>query len=347
MSYINNIHRTNLASLDLNLIVALEALLEEASVGRAADRLSLSQPAMSHALKRLRALLEDPLLVRVGARMQLTARAEVLRSPVQDALSRVRDLLVGEGFDPAHSTRSFQLFVADNASDLLLPPLLKRLQKEAPHVSIRVHPVRGNMPDSFELARLVDVAIACVPHRFKGFYQQHLFRDRDACAVRRGHPFATRVTDVDEFLNARHVAVVGREFTEDPVDTWLQQEGLRRNVALTVPHYLQALHVVAQSDLIAVLPERLIHAYARILHVDALPVPLDVGTFDEFILHPARNHADPGCLWLRKVLMEIAKSLGPLDRKEAPARLKRHPSNKRSLSRPQGLIVRTTTHRHH
>ena len=328
MSYIKNIHWMNLASLDLNLLVALEALLEEASVGRAADRLSLSQPAMSHALKRLRALLEDPLLVRVGARMQLTARAEALRSPLQDALSRVRDLLIGEGFDPARSTRSFQLFVADNASDLLLPPLLKRLQKEAPNLSVRVQPVRGNMPEPFELARLVDVAIACVPHRFKGFYQQLLFKDRDACAVRRGHPFAARVTDVDEFLNAKHVAVVGREFTEDPVDTWLQLEGLRRNVALTVPHYLQALHVVAQSDLTAVLPERLIHAYAGILHVDALAVPLDVGTFDEYILHPARNHPDPGCVWLRQVLLEIAKSLGPLDRKQAPARLKRRPVTK-------------------
>ena len=199
MSYIKNIHRINLAALDLNLLVALEALLEEASVGRAADRVSLSQPAMSHALKRLRALLEDPLLVRVGTRMQLTARADVLRNPVQDALSRVRDLLIGEGFDPAHSTRTFQLFVADNAGDLLLPPLLKRLQQKAPNVSIRVQPWRANLPDPFELARLVDVAIACVPNKFKSFYQQHLFKDRDACAVRRGHPIASRLADPDDF----------------------------------------------------------------------------------------------------------------------------------------------------
>jgi len=337
MSYIKNIHTMNLAALDLNLIVALEALLEEASVGRAADRLSLSQPAMSHALKRLRGLLEDPLLVRVGARMQLTARAEALCYPVQDALSRLRDLLIGEGFEPAQSTRTFQLFVADNASDLLLPPLLKQLQEEAPNVSIRVQPWRGNMPDPFELARLVDVAIACVPNRFKGFYQQRLFKDRDACAVRRGHPIANRLVDPKDFLNTKHVAVVGREFTEDPVDTWLQQEGLTRNIALTVPHYLQALHVVAQSDLIAVIPERLIHAYAGILDVDPVAVPLDVGTFDEYILHPARNHADPGCVWLRGVLMEIAKSMAPLEPKRAHEKINRRPSNKLALRRPQRL----------
>lgn len=309
----------NLAALDLNLLVALESLLEEASVGRAANRIFLSQPAMSHALKRLRNLFGDPLLVRVGARMQLTARAQALRRPVGDALSRVRDLLVSERFVPARSTRTFRLFVADNASDLLLPPLLKRLQEEAPNVSIRVQPGRGNAFESSELARSVDIAIACVPNCFKGFYQQRLFTDRDACAVRVGNPMAKRLARAQEFLAARHVAVIGREFTEDPVDTWLRYEGRERNVALTVPHYLQALHVVAQSDLIAVVPERLIHACRGTLAVDLKPVPLDVGTFDEYILHPAPSHADPGCIWLRKVLVEVAKSLGTLP----PRRIRR------------------------
>ena len=244
-------------ALDLNLLVALESLLQEVSVGRAADRVALSQPAMSYALKRLRSLLNDPLLVRVGARMQLTSRAEALLYPVQDALARVRDLLVGEGFEPSRSSRTFRLYVADNAGDLLLPPLLKRLGDEAPNVGIRFQPWLGNGMDQFELARAVDVAIACVPEKFKGFYQQRLFTDRDACAVRRGHPIAGRFFDAEKFLKAKHVAVVGREFAEDPVDTWLREEGRERNVALTVPHYLQALHVVAQSDLIAVIPERL------------------------------------------------------------------------------------------
>ena len=305
----------NLAALDLNLLVALEALLEEASVGQAADRVALSQPAMSHALKRLRSLLEDPLLVRVGARMQLTARAEALRYPVQDALERVRALLLRDGFEPASSTRVFRLSVADHAGALLLPALLKRLRDEAPNVCIRIQPWHGHLQDPYELSRLVDVAIACVPGRFKAFYQLRLFTDRDACAVRRGHPIAKRISDPDKFLKARHVAVVGRDFSEDLVDTWLRQEGLQRNVALTVPHYLQALHVVAESDLIAVIPERLIHAYASRLSLDAVEVPLDVGTFDEYILHPARTHADPGCVWLRSVLVDIAKSLRPPERR--------------------------------
>lgn len=313
MLYMGKIHMTNLAALDLNLLVALEALLEEGRVGQAAERVSLSQPAMSHALKRLRNLLQDPLLVRVGARMQLTPRAEALRLPLQDALSRVRDLLAQEGFDPRRSARTFRVFVSDYASDLLLPPLLNKLQKEAPGVGIRVQPWRGNTVDPFELARLVDVAIACVSSTFKGFYQRRLFTDRDACVIRRGNSLAGQMNDVRQFLNARHIAVVGQEFGEDPVDTWLRQEGKERNVALTVPHYLQALHVVAQSDLVAVIPERLVRSYSEILDLHVAAVPMDVGTFDEYVLHPARNHADPGCTWLRGVLMLIARSLGPLE----------------------------------
>ena len=319
----------NLAALDLNLLVALEALLEEASVGRAAERVALSQPAMSHALKRLRMLLGDPLLVRVGPRMQLTARGEALRYPLKDVLSRVRDLLVTEKFDAERSTRTFHLFVSDYASDLLLPLVRKQLQHEAPGISIRIQNDGRIKGDSFELAHSVDLAIACVPNSFKGFYQQRLFTDRDACAVRRGSPIANRISRQADFLKMKHVAVVGREFAEDPVDTWLHEEGYQRNVALTVPHYLQALHVVAQSDLIAVIPERLVRAYSAILGLDVLPVPLDVGTFDEYLLHPATKHADPGCVWLRGVLQHVAKSLGPLH----PQRIRNGPGRHRLKDR--------------
>lgn len=306
------IHSTNLPVFDLNLMVALEALLDEVSVGRAANRVALSQPAMSHALKRLRTLLGDPLLVRVGHNMQLTTRGQALRRPVKDALARVRDVLASDTFNPALSICTFRLFVADNAGDLLLPPLLHRLQKEAPHISLSVQPVSAGALNWMELASKVDLVIACVTRPFPGFYQQRLFTDRDACAIRRGHPHAHRLRHLPDFLRARHVAVVGREFNEDPVDTWLHEEGYARNVVLTVPHYLQALHAVASSDLIAVLPERLIAACNKNLPVRIARVPIDAGTFDEYLLHPATNHEDLACAWLRGVLLEVGRSLGPL-----------------------------------
>ena len=299
----------NLAAMDLNLLTALESLLAEGSVSRAADRMSLSQPTMSHALKRLRQLFDDPLLVRVGGQMQLTTKAESLRLPIEDAMARVRDVLAGETFDPVRSTRVFRLSISDNATGVLLPSLLQRLAKEAPSVSIRLQPSSAMVFEPLELARAIDVVVACSPRRFKGFYQQRLFADRDACVVRKGNRLRKRMTR-DSFLNARHVAVVAREFSEDPVDTWLREEGCARNVVLTVPTYLQALHLVAESDLVAVLPRRLIEAYSVLLGVEPLEIPMDAGAFEEYLLHPARTHEDPGCVWLRNLIREVAISLG-------------------------------------
>lgn len=299
----------NIASIDLNLLVALQALLEEESVGRAARRIGLSQPAMSHTLQRLRNLLDDELMVRVGGRMQLTARAESLRYPVRDVLERVGELLVNEQFDPFVSSRTFRLFIADNAVDLLLPTLLRKLSRIAPHIHIDLHswPIQGNDPT--ELARSVDSAVACVFDAFPGFYRQRLFTDRDMCVFRSRRLKSSRLRNESAFLEAGHVAVKVRGTAEDPVDTWLKAEGRTRNITLSVPHYLQALHAVARSDLIAVIPERLIRTYAVPLHLEWLPLPFDAGTFDEFLLHPARTHADPGCIWLRGILKEIGGSL--------------------------------------
>ncbi len=315
-----DIHMVNIAKLDLNLLIALEALLEEASVGRAAQRVALSQPAMSHALNRLRLLLGDPLLVRVGARMRLTTRGEALRHPVREVLARARDLLVTPHFNPASSTRTFRLFLSDYAADLLLPPLVRELQAKAPGVSVRVHTSGISSLDPAQLAITVDLAVSCVPDRFNGFYQQRLFTDRDALAVRRGHPLLKRSISPEVFLKAGHVAVAGPEFAADPVDEWLRTEGRSRNVVLTVPHYLQALQVVAESDLIAVIPERLVQAHAEANELEVAAVPLDVGTFDEYQLHPVTSHADPGSVWLREVLHSLAKSLGPLSRRTGAQR---------------------------
>lgn len=293
----------NLSTFDMNLLVALEALLEEQSVGGAARRLRLSQPAMSHALRRLREALEDDLLVRDGVRMQRTARGESLRAPLREALERVRDLVTSDAFDSAKSGRNFRIYVADNAMDLVLSPLLARLERVAP--SVRVELVSWRDRD----AEVLDVAVACVPEKFPGFYRERLFTDRDACALRDGHPFARRLRRKDAFLSARHVAVRVHGAVADPVDTWLQEQGLARNVVVTVPHYVQALHAVARSDLVAVLPERLIRAYRSELSVKWMPLPIDPGTFDEFLLHPPRTHRDTACVWLRGVLKGLGKEL--------------------------------------
>src|SRR6202021_230393 len=242
----------NVATLDLNLLVALDALLREESVSRGGQKIGLSQPAMSHALGRLRDLLGDPLLVRTGGRMQLTLRAQSIRHPVRDALERVHEVFVNDSFVPASSTRTFRIFMSDYASNLLLSSLSKAVQRSAPGIRIEVHPWRGLPADSPESGRIPDAVVACQTRDLPGFYRQGLFTDPDVCVMHEGHPLSGKSLALKSFLDTPHVAVESVEFTADPVDTWLQELGYARKVAVTVPHYIDALHFIAQSELIGV-----------------------------------------------------------------------------------------------
>lgn len=300
----------NLAALDLNLLVALDALLREAHVGRAAMRVGLSQPAMSHALRRLRDLLHDPLMVRVGARMELTPRAESLRAPLAAALDQVRGLFVAEDFDPARSERRFHLMMPDVVVDILLAPLAERVGAQAPGVHLDAAPWRGPAVMTREFAQAVDVVIACMPDAFPGFHRQRLYTDSDVLAVRRNHPVGARLKKLDAFLKARHVAVVARGCREDMIDAWLRQKGVERPVALTVPGYLDALHIAAHTDLVAFVPRRFVAAVADALQLRTVAPPLDPGADEQFMFYPTRAQVDPGSIWLRKNILDIGRGIG-------------------------------------
>src|SRR6266436_3025374 len=191
----------NLTALDLNLLVALDALLLEANVSRAAMRIGLSQPAASHALQRLRDLLGDPLLVRSGARMELTPRAQALRSPLAQALDQVRGLFIPDDFDAGSSERHFRLMMPDLAVELLMPPLMEKITQAAPNIRIDVVPWRGPAIFTAEFARTIDMVIS-IGDAFKGFHRQRLYTDSDALAARRGHPLGSRLKKRDAFLSA-------------------------------------------------------------------------------------------------------------------------------------------------
>ena len=309
-------HSMNLASLDLNLLVALDALASEAHVGRAAGKVGLSQPAMSHALARLRDIMGDPLLVRVGARMELTPRAQALRAPLAQALDQVRGLFVMETFDPATSTRRFVLMMPDLVADLLMPSLMARLN-EAPHVRLDLMPFRGPSAMTDEFARSLDLILACLPDAFPGFHRQRIYSDRDVLAVRRGHPVGARLKQLDTFRAARHVAVACDGAREDMIDAWLRRRGIERRIALTVPSYLQALRMAARTDLVAFVPSRLIGALAGPLGLAAVAPPIDPGTDEQFMFHPTRAQVDPGSIWLRNHVIAVGRALDRPQRKAA------------------------------
>lgn len=299
----------NLSAIDLNLLVALDALISEAHVGRAARKIGLSQPAASHALKRLRDLLSDPLLVRVGSRMELTPRAIGLRESLTETLQHVRTLLVRDSFEPGRGSRRFSVMMQDHVAHLVVPALVNRVRSEAPGVRLEVLPwqsLASMRPDRF---RSIDLLISCSTNEVAGFHRETLFTDTEITVVRTGYPCASRLKNLEAFLNARHVAVVGRGLIEDPVDIWLRQEGLKRQIVLEVPSYVQALQAVAQSDLVAFVPKRLAQSLAAPLSLTLLRPPIDPGEYQEYLFHPRRLAQDPACIWLRKLTLDIGKQL--------------------------------------
>jgi DNA-binding transcriptional LysR family regulator len=302
------IHIMNLNSLDLNLLVALDALLLEANVSRAAMRIGLSQPATSHALQRLREMLRDPLLVRVGARMELTPRAQGLRAPLAQALDQVRGLFSPDDFNAARSERHFRLMMPDLAVELLMPLLMEKVARLAPNLRLDVVPWRGPAIFTAEFARTIDLVIS-IGDAFKGFHRQLLYTDRDVLAVRRGHPVGAKLKQRDAFLKARHVAVIIRGQSEDLIDTWLRTKRIERRIALVVPGYIEALHVAARTDLVAFVPRRLIDALSKQLSLKAVGPPLDPGPDEQFMFYPTRAQMDPGSIWLRNLMLQAGRAL--------------------------------------
>jgi DNA-binding transcriptional LysR family regulator len=299
----------NLASVDLNLLVALDALISEAHVGRAARRIGLSQPATSHALNRLRELLGDPLLVRVGSRMELTPRAIGLRDSLGETLRRVQTLLVPDSFDPATSRRRFAVMMPDHIAHLVVPALVQRVHSAAPGVRLDFLPWQSPASMKVERFRSIDLLISCTENEIPGFQRETLFTDTEVTVARRGHPAASRLRSLKTFLDSSHVAVVGKGLEEDPVDHWLRQEGWVRHVVLRVPSYLQALQTVAHSDLIAFVPRRLAESLARPSSLLVLTPPIDPGAYQEYLFHPLRAAQDPAAAWLRKLTQEIGKEV--------------------------------------
>lgn len=296
----------NMLRLDLNLLTALDALLETASVSRAAERIGLSQPAMSHALARLRADFDDPLLVRNGGRMERTPRAEALRAPLAEALASVAALYRPEHFDPATSTRSFRAIIPDVIAAPLLPSLAVLLAAEAPGCRLELLPWRGHWPGE-EVLRTIDVAITQEQRAFPGFRLEPLYDDHDILVFRAGHPALAAPLTQDVFLALPQVAVIPADAPSDPVDVWLAELGLERRIALVVPHYLQALHLVARTALCAVLPARLTGENAALLGVEMRELPIDPGIDRQWLFYPARAAADPGSIWLRALIKKAAR----------------------------------------
>jgi len=303
----------SLAGVDLNLLVVLDALLAERHVTRAARRVGLTQPAASHALGRLRALLGDPLLVR-GARGALvpTPRAAAIAPALRRALDGVSEALRGEPvFEPATARRSFRIGAGDYQELVLLPGLMEQLAREAPGIDLWV----VQLPDDSAHAMAagdVDLVLGVWRHAEwpAGIFQKPLFDEDFRCVVRAGHAATAQRLTLPRYCELSHLVVAPRGTPGSYVDEALARLGRSRRIAVRVPHFLIAPHVIAGSELIATLPTRIVRHHLEPLGLAMLPTPLDIPRFTVSMAWHERAHHDPGQRWLRDRIAELGKQRG-------------------------------------
>lgn len=285
----------NLRRHDLNLLVILEAVLREGSISAAARRLNLTQPAVSQALSRARAMFDDPLMVRSGRGLKPTLRGLELRSELGDLLGRVGALIEGPGFDPGRARRSFTIATGDLGEAIVLPAALGRLTSAAPGCRFDIRPPRHDFGEDIPDLILMGAAPPEGP-----WHAHDLFEDRFVHVAAKGHPSLNGHLTAKAFAALPQALVSPRgEGDWGPVDTALAAMRLRRNVRLTITRFAGLPAILAESGLVAAIPAR----YATLQSVRALcdvrPLPIEVPPFTiRMVWHRTRD-ADPAQQWFR------------------------------------------------
>jgi len=301
----------NVWTADLNLLVALDLLVRERSVTQAGRRMGLSQPAMSHVLRRLRQLLDDPVLVRTSQGMVPTRRAAEISGAVRQALTELQDVLAGEAsFEPSKAERVFRLAAMDHAWVVLVPHIVKRLAREAPGVRLDFFPYGESTATDLESGDLDAAILGGQRHgRGAGFRRAELYDNNFDCLVRGDHPEVGRRLTLKRYLQLGHVLASPRSRRGGLVDRALQKRGLSRRVHAIVPHFAAAPFVVAQTDLVTTLPRGVARPFARMLDLKLFPVPLEFDSGPWFLVWHEQTFHDPAQTWLREEIVELGRKL--------------------------------------
>src|SRR5246127_303509 len=276
---------THLRHVDLNLLLALHALLEERHVTRAAKRCFLSQSAMSRALERLREMFDDPLLIRSGRAYERTVRGDTLLRELQSLLPRIEAMVRGEEFDPQRSQERFRLAVTDHALITLIPPLIRRIRSAAPDVRLEASQWRDRAYEAVAAGRL-DAAFSAEPPPSE-LQSEILFQVDFACVVGVAQSVRSARLTLTEYLKLPHVAVETWAGQQTPVDRPLAQFGTKRRVVLSVPFFAAAMFAVANTDLVVTVPRRLTKIVQPLDGVRLVEPPREIGPFPYFMTwHP-------------------------------------------------------------
>ena len=297
--------KADLRTLDLNLLKTLDALLDERSVTRAAARLSLTQPAVSGMLNRLRDYFDDPLFIRVPHGIVPTTRTEELATPIKRILADIDMLLQPVTFDPLTANLTFTIAATDYALRAVVVPFIAALKTQAPGIRVRVVPVTpGSLVSQLEQGA-IDVALI-TPHTTPDeLHSRALYDERYVCMMRADHPNAGEPMTLDRFCALEHVLVSyeGDGF-RGVTDSALEKIGRTRHVGLSVSHFLVLPDVLALSDMIAVVPSRIAENQTG-MFICETPVP--VPGFTKSMAWHGRTHRNPAQAWLRGLLLQTSQ----------------------------------------
>ncbi len=290
--------------IDLNLLVAFDAIFSEGGISKAADKLHLSQPAMSHALARLRVLFDDPLFERDGRKMVPTPKARGLIGTVQRSL---RDLQIMfndiERFDPASSEKTFTLGMRDLLEASILPVLADQLVHKAPQLT--VSSVRLTRPElEAELAAgELDVAIDVLQPVSDHIHVRRIAQDRMVVVARQDHPHIKKACTLDQYLNEGHIQLSSRRSGQSFEDVELSRLGINRRIRLRCQNAYAAFRIVSESNFLLTIAENYARNLAPQFNVKIVPLPLETSPFDAYLYWHSNVDNDPGNVWLRDCIL--------------------------------------------
>ncbi|WP_328443646.1 MULTISPECIES: LysR family transcriptional regulator [unclassified Amycolatopsis] len=296
--------------LDLNLLTALDALLEEGSVAAAADRLHLSSPAMSRTLGRIRKTTGDQILVRTGRTMTPTPYALEIRAQVRDLVQQAESVLAPDReLDLAALDRVFTLTCHDAITTALGPRLIAAVHRDAPNARLRL--LAEGRADTQELRRgQVDLELGSAAPESPEIRSETFFEDRLVLAVAPDHPFATRKPTLRRYAEALHLRITRRGRLHDPMDDVLAEHGLERRVVATTPTTTSALSVVRLGECVVAVPERMCAGMIDALGLVTVPLPMPTAPAPLVVCWHQRYENDKAHRWLRERVREVLRELG-------------------------------------
>lgn len=295
----------HISRVDLNLFTVFEAIYTEGSVTRASQKLNLTQPAISHALGRLRQMFDDPLFVRQGHTMVSTPLARNIIEPVRRSLRGLEVTLNGlDAFDPTTTTKRFNIALRDVLEATILPPLMLRVRRDAPLVDIAASQVDRRDLQSEMANGELDGAIDVLLPLPNDIMRTRIYQDATVVVARQGHPDIDGKLDIDTYLKQDHVLASSRRRGVGLEDFELSRFGLERHIRLRCQHYFAACRVVSQTNLILTMPGRYADIANRQFGNQILPFPLEVPAFDVFLYWHANVDNDPANKWFREQVIQ-------------------------------------------